>query len=460
MWYTTYVMQMKFSRTTWMIAAGAVLVIAGIGVFMRSGNGEYEKIAVERRDLVEQVVLSGTVEARVVADLGFEVSGTVQSVSVTENNAVLRGTPLVSLSLGTLSAELQSAQADAAIKRAEVANTQIALDNAWSELLSDDLVAKPQGSTYTQTAPRITGRYDGPEGTYKFRVRRQTQPGKFDLLVFDLETVGPVEIEKTGPTPFGTRGLYVSFPDELATYNDTTWYVTLPNTEGTSYAANYSVYDSARAELRAQQNGSSIAEAELLKAEAEVARIQAQIAQRVLTAPFNGIVSAVYVDPGEAVSVNSPAVSLISNDGFGIEVDLPEIDSVKVTVGNPVSITLDAFGDDEIFAGTVVSVNRTETLVDNVAVYEARVSFNERDERITSGMTAEVAITTDQKEGALSVPVRAVKYREDGTQYVLVENSAGGDALEKDIVTGMRSSDGFFEVRSGLSENDRILISL
>lgn len=452
-------MQIRFSRTTQVLVGGVILAVVGIGFFMRSGNGEYERVSVERRNLVEEVVLSGTVEARIVADLGFEVSGTVQGVSVTENNNVFRGTPLVSLSLGTLSAELQSAQADVAIKRAETANTHIALDNAWSELLSDDLVAKPQGATYTQTAPIISGRYAGEEGTYKFRVRSRTQPGKFDLLVFDLETVGAVEIEKTGPTPLGTRGLYVSFPAALAEYSDTTWYVTLPNTEGLSYAANYSIYDRAKAELRAQQNGSSIAEAQLLRAEAEVERIQAQIAQRTLTAPFDGIVTAVHVDLGEAVSVNSPVVSLISNDGFGIEVDLPEIDSVKVKVDDPVSITLDAFGDGEVFAGTVVSVNRAETLVDNVSVYEARIAFDERDERIASGMTAEVAITTDRSEDVLAVSARAVKYREDGTQYVLVEDPASGDAMEKDIVTGLRSSDGYFEVRSGVSENDHVLIS-
>ncbi len=451
-------MHTRFSRTTLLVVVGAILVAVGVGIFMRSGNGEYEKFAVQRRDLVEEVVLSGTVKARVVATLGFEVSGTVQDILTAENRVVSRGTPLVVLSLGTLSAELQSAQANVAIKRAEVANTQIALDNAWSELLSDNLVAKPQSSNYTQTAPFISGRYVGEEGTYKFHVRPQKQPGKFDLFVFDLETVGAIEIEKTGPTPLGTRGLYVSFLDGPAAYSDTTWFVTLPNTEGPSYATNYSVYDRAKAELRAQQNGSSIAEAQLLRAEAEVARIQAQITQRTLTAPFGGTVTAVHINPGEAVSVNSPVVSLISNDGFGIEVNLPEIDSVKVKVGNPVSIMLDAFSG-EVFEGTVVSVNRAATLVDNVSVYEARIAFNNRDERIASGMTAEVAITTNRSEDVLAVPVRAVKYREDGVQYVLTENPTDGSVSETDIVTGLRSSDGYFEVRSGISENNRVLVS-
>ncbi|GMU74330.1 MAG: hypothetical protein AMXMBFR44_5270 [Candidatus Campbellbacteria bacterium] len=454
-------LRIRFSRATIIWAGVAVLAVVGIAMLFRNGNGNYEEALVERRDLVEEVILSGTVEARIVADLGFEVSGAIREINVTENAVVPRGATLASLGLGTLSAELQSAQAEVAIKRAETANTQISLDNAWSELLSDDLVAKPQSSSYTQTAPIITGRYSGDTGTYKFRIKAQAQPTEFDLVVFDLENPEPVEIEKTGPTPLGTKGLYVTFPDALATYRDTTWYVTLPNTEGTSYAANYSVYKEAESDLRAQQSGTSIAEAQLQKAEADVARIRAQIAQRVLSAPFAGVVTAVHADPGEAVSVNTPVISLISNDGFGVEVDLPEIDSVKVKIGDPVTITLDAFGEETTFAGTVASVNRAETLVDNVSVYEARIAFDERsDSRIASGMTAQVSITTDKKEGVLAVPVRAVKYREDGTTYVSVMDPETEEPTEKDVVVGLRSSDSFFEIISGLSEGERVLISL
>lgn len=454
-------MQMKFSRSTLIWAGVAVLVVVGIAMALKNGNGDYEEALVERRDLLEEVILSGTVEARIVADLGFEVSGTIRDISVSENAVVSRGATLASLGLGTLSAELQSAQAEVAIKRAETSNTQISLENAWSELLSDNLVAKPQSSTYTQTAPVITGRYSGDTGTYKFRIKAQAQPTEFDLLVFDLENPEPVEIEKTGPTPLGTKGLYVSFPDTPAAYRDTTWFVTLPNTEGASYAENYSAYKEAEADLRAQQSGTSIAEAELRKAEADVARIQAQIAQRVLSAPFGGVVTAVHADPGEAVSVNTPVISLISNDGFGVEVDLPEIDSVKVKVGDPVAVTLDAFGEETTFAGTVASVNRAETLVDNVSVYEARIAFDDRtDSRIASGMTAQVSITTDKKESVLAVPVRAVKYREDGTTYVSVMDPETEEPAEKDVMVGLRSSDSFFEVVSGLSEGERVLISL
>ncbi len=463
-------------------AAGAIviLVVGGFAAF-KNGNGEHEIFSVERRNIVDEVILAGSVQADIVSDLGFEASGAVRSVFVKEGDAVTQGTVLAQLSLGTLLADLQSAQADVLIRRAELANTTTNLDtirqkqdtlvaNALSELLSDDLIAEPQSSTYTQTPPVITGRYSGGEGVYKLRVIGSAQQSKQFLAVFGLEQPEPVAISKTGTTPIGTRGLSVSFPDDISSYEDTTWLVVLPNEEGASYAVNYSAYlsavdernravEEAEADIRAQEAGSSIAEAQLAQAEASVARIQAQISERTLIAPFDGIVTSVSIDPGESVSTGSPAISLISQGGFGVEIDLPEVDSVKVRVGNKATITLDAFGENVVFGGTVVSVNRAETLVDNVAVYEARIAFDTTDERIASGMTAEARIVTEERKDVLAVPARAIKYREDGTPFVLVQQSDGSDPVEKELVLGLRGSDAMFEVRAGLSSGDQVLIA-
>ncbi len=451
-------MRMKLSKKTLLILGVAIVLIVFFALRAGSKNGTYEAVPVVQRDLKEEVLLAGTVEARSVADLGFEVSGTLTSLPIAENAVVPRGATLATLGFGTLSADLRSAQADVAIKRAETANTEIEVQNAYSELLSTNLVAKPQSADYTQTPPVISGRYnDTEEGTYKIRIKPKSQPGKFELAVFDLENPETVTIAETGPTALGARGLFISFPDGPATYRDTTWYVSLPNKEGTTYATLYSAYERAAAQLRAEQSGTSIAHAELLKAQAQVDRIQAEIAQRIIRAPFAGTVSAVHADVGEAVSPNNPVVSLISNDGFGVAIDVPEIDSIKVNVGDPVDITLDAFAG-YTFAGTVTSMNRAETIVDNVSVYEGRIAFTEPDVRIASGMTAQVAIQTDAREGVLAVPVRAVKYREDGTTFVTVQD-ASGEPEERTVVVGMRSSDSFFEVLTGLAEGDVVRIA-
>lgn len=468
-------------KNRWWAAIGALILI-GIGgiVFSRNGNGSYETFVVERRSIVEDVRVAGSVEANTVSNIGFEASGTVRDVSVSVNDIVYRGQRLASLSLGTLAAELQSAQAQVAIRRAQMSNTGLSLDavrekqdtlvaNAYSELLSNDLIAEPQSASYTVSAPVIGGRYIGSEGTYKINVRVSPN-GEADLMVFGLDSFGPIRVNKTTATPLGTTGLHIRFPDVIASYHNTIWYVTIPNTKSASYTTYYNAYqnalsereralDDAEAQLRTQESGSSIAAAELAQAQAEVARIEALIGQRILTAPFDGVITAVDISPGESVSASNPALSIISNDGFGIEIDVPEIDSIKVRTGNPVAITLEAI-PNEVFVGSVVSINRTETRVDGVSVYQARIAFEgEEDERIASGMTAEVAITTQERTNVLAIPARAIAYREDGTPFVSVKQSETDKLLvERDIALGLRGSDGFVEVVAGLEEGHIIAI--
>ncbi len=465
-------------KLSWGIGGALILVLIGTIIFGGNGNGNRALALVERRTISEDVRVSGTVEANTVSDLGFEASGVVRDIAVSVNDTVYQGQLLASLGLGTLAAELQAAQADLAIKRAEVANTGINLDtirekydtlvtNARIKLYSEGLVAEPGSSTYTETAPTITGRYIGSEGKYKFVIRAGNQSDESELYAFDMEDVEPVEISKTGATPVGENGLFVSFPSEPTDYEDTSWYVTIPNKNSSLYASNYSAYqdalkerqraiEDAEAEPRTEQAGSSIADAELARAEAEVARIQALIGERMLRAPFAGTITAVAIDPGESVSASVSALSLISNDGLGVEIDLPEIDSIKVKNGNPAVVTLDALGADEALNARVVSVNRTETLVDGIAVYEARLAFDNQDPRIASGMTADVAITTNKRDNVLALPIRAFRFREDGTPYVTILE----DEKEREVEVGMglRGSDGYVEVTAGLIEGQNVII--
>ncbi len=457
-------------------ALALVLIVVGI-VIARGGNGDYEKVTVSRRDITEEVRVSGTVEARIISDLGFETGGVVRDVRVKESDVVFAGQTLARLGLGTLPAELQSAQADVAIKQSEVNNTAINLDtikekqdtlvrNAKITLFSDDLVAEPKSDVYTQTPPLISGRYTGIEGIYKLVIHPRSTDNHSDLFVFGPEEPGPVEISETAPTPIGTHGLFVTFPTDPRDYEETSWYIAIPNTKSNSYAENYNAYqdalrerqralDEASSDIR-EQGSISIATAELQKAEADVARIQALIGERILRAPFTGTVTSVVIDPGESVTSGTSVISLISNDAFGVAVDLPEIDSFKVHTGDPATILLDAFPDTP-FAGTVASVNRAETMVDGVSVYESRVAFIEEDPRVASGMTADVSIVTDTRQDVLAVPARAIQYHNDGTTYVLVVTDSD-DKREVEVAVGLRGSDGFVEVAAGLSESDIVLV--
>lgn len=470
----------EFLKKRWKVS-----LIVGIGVLgsvialvAGSGRSRDEIITVETRNITDTVQIAGRVEADIVADLGFEVAGTVKDVLVKTNNRVAKGDRLVSLDLGTLSAELASARASAAIAYAELQNTKINLAaiqakqdtlvaSAYKQLLSDDLVVEPDSQSYTQTPPIITGRYNGAEGRYKIIIDRELQ-SEYSIRTFGVEQSGPVKISKTGPTALGANGLYITFPDAVDEYVNTIWYVSIPNTKGSSYVANLNAYEEslrardeaineARESIRMQEAGSSIAEAELQKAQAEVARIEALIGQRVLRAPFDGTVTAVSVDPGESIAIGDKAVSVISEGVLGVKIDLPEVDSVKVQVGNKATITLDPFGTSTVFTGTVVSVDRSETIVDGVASYEARVVFDSQDDRIVSGMTADVTIVTRSQDNVVAIPARAITYNEQGKPFVRV--LVGKKMEQKEVVVGLRGSDSYVEILAGLQPGQQVVIS-
>ncbi|OHA58219.1 MAG: hypothetical protein A2571_03085 [Candidatus Vogelbacteria bacterium RIFOXYD1_FULL_44_32] len=465
---------------------GAVVIglaiLGTIGYLILGGNGNGEIVVATKRDLVETVKISGRVEADIVSDMGFPVSGIVRTVKVKAGDRVWAGQQLAVLDLGTLYADLRSARAEVAIKRAELANLQIDLtavkrqqdtlvESAYRTLLSASLEAEPASASYTQTPPTITGTYFGAEGTYKIIIDRNSSGGAngIKLRTFGVEKTEQIEVSDTTATALGTKGLYISFADDLTDYANTTWYVTLPNPKSSVYATNRNTYEeairersaalsSAEANLRQGVGGDSIAKAQLEKTEAEVARISAEIGQRVLVAPFAGVVTVVNIDPGESASANTTALAMISAGELGVKVDLPEIDSIKVNIGDLATVTIDALDSELALPAKVVAVNRAETMVDGVPVYEARLALTAKNATIASGMTADVTITTGKKDGVLSLPARAIRYRTSGTPYILTI-SRGGKQIDKEVALGLRSTDGYIEIKAGVVAGEQVLVA-
>jgi RND family efflux transporter MFP subunit len=462
-------------------------VVAGMIFAFRNGDDKLEVVEVVRRDLMETVNIAGTVKADITSELGFQISGPVRNIAAEEGERVSRGQRLASLDLGTLPAELKSAEAGVALIKASTGNTNINLQaleekhntlvtNAYRKLLSSDLEAIPVSESTTITAPTVSGLYVGGEGRYEIVIRPGPINDQFYLHIYGLGGAEPVRVSENKAIPLGDGGLFVSFPRGPRPYSGINWYVEIPNKRGASYTTNYNAYldairerdralEEARSALRGESAGSSIADAELAQAEAQVERIQAEIAQRYIYAPFGGVITDVSINPGEIVTAGQQAISMISDGQFGVEVELPEVDSVKVKLEDTAEVILDAIGNDATFPAKVVSVNRTETIVNGVSVYKARLAFVEDptasddawvSERIASGMTADVTIVTDSREDVLALPARAIRYKENGESFVILKK--GEEREEAPVTTGLRSTDGYIEIMVGLKEGDIVAV--
>lgn len=461
-------------------AAIAVVVLFVLGSVVANGTREpLETVRVTYKPFIQQVSVSGKVQASSDVAMAFEQTGRVDRIYVSVGDMVRAGDPLVSISAGTLAAQLQAAQAQVTLKRVERDNSSVNLDevrrqqdtevaSAFRTLLSEDLEATPFSSTYTVSPPVVTGAYKGNvEGYYKVSVSRRISGTTLEMRVHGIEDFGPIEISKTGPTAVGTQGLFMSFPDTLASYDGTIWYVYLPNTKSTSYVANYNAYQEAlrardkaiadaEATLQKRSQGLTIKDAELAAAEAEVARILAELAKYSLRAPFDGVVTAVDAKLGEAASLSGNAVSLISGDGLEIESFVPEINIAYLSVGDSAVVTLDAYGEAVPFLATVVAIDPAETVRDGVSTYRVRLSFATPDERIKSGMTANILITTDERSSVISVP-QGILVKKDDLTYVPVQE--GNKKVLRQVQTGLVSSLGEVEITSGLVEGDIVILS-
>ncbi len=191
------------------------------------------------------------------------------------------------------------------------------------------------------------------------------------------------------------------------------------------------------------------------QAEAQVASAKSGLAKTIIEAPFSGVISNVDLSIGETVSLGKTVVSMLATDGYEVEAKVPEVDIVKVKVGAQVDITLDAYGRDVIFGGTVTRINPTATTEGTVPVYKVIVTFVGKDDRIKQGMTANVQIVSESKSKTVIIPARFVTLitSEKGTVLLLVN----GKTESREVGIGIRGADGSLEITYGLVGGEEVV---
>ena len=175
----------------------------------------------------------------------------------------------------------------------------------------------------------------------------------------------------------------------------------------------------------------SVQQAQIGLAQAELALIQAQInleaaqtalVNTTLLSPIDGIVVAVNAQPGESVST-APFITIADLTQPLLEVFMDETDLDKVGLNYEVEVVFDALPDD-LFIGHVVQVDPMLTMVDGVTAVRALVlldadSFN-KPQTLPVGMNAAVEIIGGRAEGALLVPIEALRELAPGQYAVFV----------------------------------------
>lgn len=197
--------------------------------------------------------------------------------------------------------------------------------------------------------------------------------------------------------------------------------------------------------------------ARVRQAAAGLAQAQANYADTILRAPVDGIVSHVNVKGGEATPVTGPAITVLGNTPFRVEMFVAEVDVPKLVKDQSGSIELDAF-PEKPYKIRVSEIDTAPTLVDGVSKYRVKLDFVfPHDTELKIGMTGNVTVITGERRGIVVVPGRAV-LEKDGRKIVRIIDHDGDEPREQEVKLGMEGQSGDVEVTSGLKGGEKVVV--
>ena len=186
--------------------------------------------------------------------------------------------------------------------------------------------------------------------------------------------------------------------------------------------------DTVKTTFDAQSELVKVGEANVKNAEASVKQREALLAQAKvdlertsIRSPVSGTVIKKTVEAGQTVaaSLQAPELFVIAEDltDMQVETSIDESDIGRVRVGQQATFTVDSY-PNRTFEGAVRQIRLAAQNISNVITYIVIVSAPNPRKELLPGMTANVRIMLDTREGVMLVPNAALRFRPPATETV------------------------------------------
>ena len=214
----------------------------------------------------------------------------------------------------------------------------------------------------------------------------------------------------------------------------------------------------AQQELDAAEAKDNTTEAAIAGAKAEVQRQQTLLAYTQITAPFDGVITHRYADPGSLIQAGTasdtqsmPLVCL--SDNYRLRLDFPvSVAYVKdLQLGDQVEVRVES-QKGKPFTGSISrstqKVNEdTRTMIMEIDVPNPKLE-------LVPGMYATVVFKVERRRLALAVPTEAISTGKKTSVYVV---NSEQEIEERPVTLGLETP-GKYEVVAGLKEGDLVMI--
>lgn len=195
------------------------------------------------------------------------------------------------------------------------------------------------------------------------------------------------------------------------------------------------------------------AETALESARASLSAAQARRGDRLIRAPFAGVLGLSSVTAGTLVNPGGVITTLDDIDVIRVDFPVPERYLGVLRTGAPISASVDAYGD-ETFSGRIALIDTRVN--EQTRSVTARAEIPNPGARIRPGMAVRVAVEQGVRT-APAVPESALQYEGEGAfVYRIARGERGLTAQRVEVETGAVEG-GFVEILSGLAAGDRVV---
>ena len=188
----------------------------------------------------------------------------------------------------------------------------------------------------------------------------------------------------------------------------------------------------------------------LQTAEADLALAKLNLDRSAIVAPFDGVVSRRYIQPGAYVTIGNPVVELIDDSSLEIEADVPSSRLIGLSLGAIVQV---ATAQGRQWKAEVRAMIPQENALSRTRAVRFKPLFDPRDVDAAAGAAVTVRVPIGRRRDVLTVHKDAVIQQGGAFVYVVEE----GKASRKRVVLG-EPTENRFVVSEGLEEGMQAII--
>jgi membrane fusion protein, multidrug efflux system len=172
-----------------------------------------------------------------------------------------------------------------------------------------------------------------------------------------------------------------------------------------------------KSDFAARQTG-DLQRSQLEQAKAQIQKTQAIIGQKLIVAPFDGVLGIRQVNLGQYIGPGTNIVSLTDLSILRADFKLPEQNASKLSVGQEVDVGVDAV-PGKTFKSKISAIEPRVSETTRTLAIQATLA--NAGETLRPGMFADVSVVLPPKEDAVTVPVTALDATLYGSSVLVLE---------------------------------------